>query len=41
MIHVEYKNAKNLKMDKKGYNINNFIDIGEVAEDFFKCILQI
>ena len=34
--HVEYKNAKKVKMDKNGYNINNFIDTGAVAEDFLK-----
>jgi hypothetical protein len=27
-------NPKKQKMDKKGYNINNFIDIGKVAQDF-------
>ena len=32
-------NPKKPKMNKKGYNINNFIDIGEVAQNFIQVYL--
>ena len=36
MDYNDTLNSKKPKMDKKGYNINNFIDIGEVAQNFIQ-----